>query len=249
LRPRLIALVIALPLLLIAFCGWFIADDPLVQLQDWGFGNSVSVWQVADVVIKACLLTAALAPIGAAVVVALRRARRQTAGAAAGNVIAAVIVVAGPAAAFFGHARHPDAPNPAPYLLALVFGTLVGIAILANAAARAPSDHRTARLAVLPAAILGIVALATFVALIAYTTDLAINGVPMIGQDLVAQVFPIDALPSVHTDWLPALIFSLVASLAALCSAAYALVGVIRSAQVKAAPAVDIVIELDIASS
>jgi hypothetical protein len=35
------------------------------------------------------------------------------------------------------------------------------------------------------------------------------------------------ALPSDHTDWLPALIFSMAASVAALCSAAYAIVGTI----------------------
>ena len=41
----------------------------------------------------------------------------------------------------------------------------------------------------------------------------------------------------------------LAASLAALCYVAYALIALVRGAQTKAAPAEDIVIELDVASS
>jgi hypothetical protein len=250
LRPRLLALVVALPLLLLAFVGWFIADDPLVELRDWGVGvgNTTPAWQVADVVINACLPIVALALILAAVVVAVRRARRQRSWAAAGNVIAAAVVVVSAAAAFFGHASHPDS-SAAPYFLALVLGLLVGIGVLANAAWRAQSDRRTARLVVLPAAILGIVSLATFVALVVYAADLIINGAPIVGPDRGAHVYPIDALPAGHTDWLPALIVSVAASLAALCYVAYALIALVRGAQTKAAPAEDIVIELDVASS
>jgi hypothetical protein len=119
-----------------------------------------------------------------------------------------------------------------------------------NAAARAQSDRRTARLVVVPAALLSIVTLAMFVALVAYATDLVINGVPLIDPTLGVHVYPIDALPSGHAGWLPALIFSMVASLAALASAAYATVGAIRGTQTKAAASdADVVIELDIATS
>jgi hypothetical protein len=102
---------------------------------------------------------------------------------------------------------------------------------------------------VVPTAGLSILSLATFAALAAYATDLLINGVPLIGPDHVAHVYPINAMPAGHTDWLPALIISIVTSLAALSSAAYALVGVIRGVRTKAAPAVDMVIELDVAST
>jgi hypothetical protein len=67
---------------------------------------------------------------------------------------------------------------------------------------------------VVPTAILTIASLATFVALIAYATDLVIDGVPLVEPTLGARVYPIDALPSRYTDWLPALILSIVASLA-----------------------------------
>jgi hypothetical protein len=124
LRPRVIALVIVFPLLLIAFVGWLRVDDPLVQLQDWGFanrfGNKVPVWQVADRVISACLVIVALALVLGAVVVALRRARRERSWAAAGNVVAAAIVLISPAAVFFGRQASPD--SQAPYLLALALG-------------------------------------------------------------------------------------------------------------------------------
>src|SRR5262249_25949084 len=126
----------------------------------------------------------------------------------------------------------------------------VGIAILATAAARAVPDRRTARLVVVPAAVLSIVLLATFVALVAYATDLAIHGVPLTGPTLCAQVYPINGLPTGYAFWLPALILSVVASLAAFSCATYATVGALRSGpQKKAEPAVDTLIDLDIAQS
>jgi hypothetical protein len=42
---------------------------------------------------------------------------------------------------------------------------------------------------------LSIVLLAISIALVAYATDLAIHGVPLIGPNLLAQVYPINALP------------------------------------------------------
>jgi len=248
LHARLIALVITFPLLLIAFVGWFIADEPLVDLRNWGAGNTMPMWEVADTILSACLPIVVLSLVLAALVVALRRARRQRTLAAAGNVVAAAIVVIGPAVAFSGHASHPDSPA-APYLLALVLGLLVGITILANAAAGVQSDRRTARLMVVPTATLNVVSLTIFVALVAYASDLVINGVPLIDPTLGAHVYPIDALPAGYARWLPALIVSVVASLAAFSGAAYAMVGIIRGPQSKAAPAVDVVIELDITSS
>src|SRR5215470_2315578 len=55
LRSRLIALVIAFPLLMIAFVTWSIADDPTVEPQYFGAGNTVPVWQLAGLTITACL--------------------------------------------------------------------------------------------------------------------------------------------------------------------------------------------------
>jgi hypothetical protein len=94
------------------------------------------------------------------------------------------------------------------------------------------------------------VLLATSVALVAYATDLAIHGVPLTGPTTCAQVYPINALPTGYAYWLPALIVSVVASLAALSCATYATVGAVRGGtQTKAEPDVDILIKLDIAQN
>jgi hypothetical protein len=71
-------------------------------------------------------------------------------------MVAAAIVVMGPAAGIAGDLDSPAA-HPRLYLLALALSVLVGIAILANAAARAQPDRRIARLTVVPAAILSTV--------------------------------------------------------------------------------------------
>jgi len=218
------------------------------------------VWWAADLVIRVCLPIVVLAIIPGALVVARLRARRQRTWAAAGNGDAAAIVVIGAAVFFSAIARRPDSAPPIPQvdLLALVLSVLVGIAILANAAARAHPDRRTARLVVVPAAVLSIVLLATFVALVAYATDLVINGVPLTGPTTCAQVYPINALPTGYAYWLPALIVSVVASLAAFSCATYATVGAVRGAtqtnaepdvDTKAEPDGDILIELDIAQN
>jgi hypothetical protein len=250
LRSRLIALVITFPLLMIAFVAWNVADDPTVEPQYWGAGNTVPVWQLAGMTIRACLPLLALAIVVGAVVVAARQAHRQRPLAAAANRIAAAIVVIGAVAAFYRHASQPDSPA-APYLLALVIGLLVGIAILANAAARAKSDRRTARLVVVPTALVGALAFTMFAALVAYSTDLAIDGVPLLDPNLGAHVYPIDALPPGDAGLVPELIVSMAATLAALTCAAYALVGIIRGARfLPVGDGVrDNVIELDIASS
>jgi hypothetical protein len=192
----------------------------------------------------------ALAIVVGAVVVVARRARRQRPLAAAGNRIAAAIVVIGAVAAYFGLERQSDSSG-APYLLALVIGLLVGIAILANAAARAKSDRRTARLVVVPTALAGALAFTMFAALVAYATDLVIHGVPLLNPTLGAHVYPIDALPPGDAGFVPELIISMAASLAALTCAAYALVGIIQGARFLPVGdrARDNVIELDIASS
>jgi hypothetical protein len=242
----------AFPLFLIAAAGWSTVDDPLVNLKDWGVGNYTPLWLVADTVIHACIRIVVLAIILGAVVVALLRARRRRAWAAAGNMVAAAIVVTGPAVLFSGIASHPDSPLTRPQLdlLALALSVLAGIAILANAAARASLDHRTARLMVVPAALLSIVLLATFVAFAAYGSDLAIIGVPLAADPtLGAHAYPINTLPPGFADWLPTLTGSVVAGLAALSCAAYAMVGAIRGALTKAEPEVARLIELDIAPS
>jgi hypothetical protein len=251
LRSRLIALVIVFPLLMIAFVAWSIADDPTVEPQYMGAGNAVYVWQDAGLTIRACLPLLALAIVAGAVVVAARQARRQRPLAAAANRIAAAIVVIGAVAAFYRHESQPDSPA-APYLLALVIGLLVGIAILANAAARAKPDRRTARLVVVPTALVGALALTMFAALIAYATDLVIHGVPLLDPTLGAHVYPIDALPRGDAGFVPELTVSMAASLAALTCATYTLIGIIRGARlhpVDADRVRDNVIELDIASS
>jgi hypothetical protein len=170
--------------------------------------------------------------------------------AKAGNRIAAAIVVIGAVAAFYRHESSPDSPA-GPYLLALVIGLLVGIAILTNAAARANSDRRTARLVVVPTALVGALAFTMFAALVAYGTDLIIHGVPLLDPSLGAHAYPIDALPPGDAGFIPMLIVSIAASLAALTCAAYALVGIIRGARVLPVGdrVHDNVIELDIASS
>jgi hypothetical protein len=257
LRPRLIAGVIALPLFLFSYVTWSVADDPVVNLKDWGVGNYTPLWWGAGLVIRACLPIVVLAIIPAALVVARLRARRQRTWAAAGNGVAAAIVVIGAAVFFSAIAGRPDSAPPIPQidLVALALSVLAGLAVLANAAARAQPDRRTARLVIVPATLLSIVLLATFIALVAYASDLAVHGVPLMA-DLGVRVYPIDALPTRAADLLPALIVSVVASLAALFSSAYALAGAIRVAQTKAEPDVtraepdaDILIELDIAQS
>ncbi len=248
LRPRLVAVVMVFPLLMVAFVAWSIADDPTVEPRYLGFGNTVPVWQLAGITLLACLPVLVLAIVVGAVVVAARHAHHQRPLAAAGNRVAAAIVVLGAAAAFYRHESQPDSPA-APYLLALVIGLLVGIAILANAAARAKSDRRTARLVVVPTALVGALALAMFAALVAYTSDLAIHGVPLLDPTLGAHIYPINTLPPGEAGFVPTLIVSIAASLAALVCAAYALVGVIRGAKAQAAPDVDNVIELDIVPS
>jgi hypothetical protein len=252
LRRRLIAAVTALPLFLIASAGWSIVDDPVVNLKDCNVGNHAPLWWDAGLVIRACLPIVVLAIIPAALVVARLRARRQRPWAAAGNGVAAAIVVMGAAVFFSAIARRPDSAPPIPQLdlLALALSVLVGIAILANAAARAQPDRHSARLVVVPAAALSVVLLATFVALIAYATDLAVHGVPLSGPTLCAQVYPINALPTGYAYWLPALIVSVVASLAAFSCATYATVGGVRGGtQTKVEPDIDILIELDNATS
>jgi hypothetical protein len=244
LRPRLIALVIAFPLVLLAFLGWLIADDPVTFLNtgaaDAGHpaaGGSVPLWQLADYVVRACVPVVLLELILGALVVAVLRARRRRSWAGAGNVVAAAIVGIGPAPFFAGVVGNPDYPAPGHtqlYLLALLLGVLVGIAVLANAAARAQSDRRTARLMVVPAATLSIVLLATFVALVTYAVGLVIDGVPLIADTGLVQVYPVDALPSGYAGWLPTLIASVVASLVALSGAVYAMAGAIRGAQIRA---------------
>jgi hypothetical protein len=242
LRPRLIALVTALPLFLIAAVGWSTVDDPLVNLKDCNVGNYTPLWWDADLVIRACLPVVVLAIIPAALVVARIRARRRRTWAGAGNGGAAAIVVIGAAVFFSALARRTHSAPPIPQLdlLALTLSVLVGIAILANAAARAQQDRRTARLVVAPAAALSVVLLATFVALVAYATDLAINGVPLTGPTTCAQVYPINALPDGYAYRLPALIVSVMASLAAFSCATYATVGAVRGAtRTSAEPDVD----------
>jgi hypothetical protein len=251
LRPRLMALVIACALFLIAYVAWTVADEPLVYLKGGPQGRSEPLWVVAGGVLIACPLVVGLAIILAAPVVAVGRARRQRSWAAAGNVVAAAIVVIGPAAGIAGHLRSPDTHAPL-YLLALALGVLVGIAVLANAAARAQSDRRTATLMVVPAAILSLVLLVAFAASVAYAVNLASNGVPLTAdQPPGFQAYPIDALPTGYAYLLPALIVSMVVSLAALSSAAFATVGVvrIRDTQTKEAPAGSIIIDLDITRS
>lgn len=258
-RRRLVALATALPLFLIAAVGWSIADDPVVNLKDCNLATSMPLWWNAGLVIRACIPIVVLAIIPAALVVARLRARRQRTWAAAGNGVAAAIVVIGAAVFFSAIARRPDPAPPIPQvdLLALALSVLVGMAILANAAARVQPDRRTARLVVVPAAVLSIVLLATFVALAAYATDLAIHGVPLTGPTTCVRVYPINALPTGDAYWLPALIVSVVASLAAFSCATYATVGAVRSAQTRAEPDVgtkaepdgDILIELDITQS
>jgi hypothetical protein len=252
LRRRLVALVTALPLFLIASVGWSIVDDPVENLKDWGVANFSPLWWGAGLVLRACIPIVLLAIIPAALVVARLRARRQRTWAAAATGVAAAIVVMGAAVFFSGIARRPEEAPPIPQLdlLALALSVLVGIAILTNAAARAQPDRRAARLVVVPAAVLSIVLLAIFVALVAYATDLAIHGVPLIGPNLLAQIYPIDALPPGYGYWLPALIVSVVASLAAFSCATYATVGAVRGGtQTKAEPDIDTLIELDIAQS
>ena len=261
LRRRLIALVAALPLFLIASVGWSTVDDPLVNLKDCNVGDSTPLWWGADLVIHTCLPIVVLAIIPAALVVARLRARRQRTWAAAGNGVAAAIVVTGAAVFFSAIARRTHSAPPIPQidLLALALSVLVGIAVLANAAARAQPDRRTARLVVVPAAVLSIVLLATFVALVGYAADLAIHGVPLTGPTTCAQVYPINALPAAgYAYWLPALIVSIVASFAALSCATYATIGAVRGGtqtnaepdgDTKAEPDGDILIELDIAQS
>jgi hypothetical protein len=245
-RRRLISLVVAFPLFLIAFVLWLIADEPLVSMDPVVTGKSMPLWWGAGLVIRACLPAVVLGLILGALVVAVLRSRRRRTWASAGDLVAAAVVVIGPA---FGITGLRDAPSAHPGLdqLALVLGLLAAIAILANAAAREPADRRTARLIVLPAAMLCIVLLAVSVALVVYAIDLVVNGVPMFDPTLGLHVYPVDALPAGYAGWLPALIVSVAASLAALAVAAYGMVGPIRGARLKAMPAVDIVIDLDIA--
>jgi hypothetical protein len=113
----------------------------------------------------------------------------------------------------------------------------------------ANDSHEVCDQVAVPAAMLSIVLLAAFVAVVVYTADLVVNGVPLADPTFGVRIYPIDALPSGYAAWLSALIVSMVASLAALSSAIYGTVGAIRGVQIKTAPAVNIVIDLDIASS
>jgi hypothetical protein len=134
LRRRQVALVISCPLFVIAYLGWSMADEPLVYLRYRAAGTSEPLWVDADMVITACLPIVAVGLIAGALVVALLGARHQRTWAAAGNVVASAIVVIGPAAAVAG--RVDSAPaHPELDLLALAFGVLVGIVVLAIAAA------------------------------------------------------------------------------------------------------------------
>jgi hypothetical protein len=251
LRLRLIALVVAVPLFLIAFVGWLLVDDRVMRLETPTAGGSMPWWQVAETAMNACLPVVVIGLILAALVVAVRRARRRRTWAAADNVAAAAIAVIGPATFFSAFAGGPDSrpAHPAFYLLALLVGVLVGIAILANAAARAQADRRAAGPVAVPAAMLSIVLLAALVAVVVYTAYLVVHGVPLADPTFGVRIYPIDALPSGYAGWLSALIVSMVASLAALSTAIYGTVGAIRGVQLKTTPAVNIVIDLDIASS
>jgi hypothetical protein len=248
LRRHLLALVMAFPLWGIALATWSVADDPVVQLQDWGVHGGRPVWQVADVVIRVCALAVAVVLMLGAVATAYWRARRLTALTASGNVVAAAVVVVGPALLYVRHVRDPGASIPQSYLLALLVSLLAGIAILVNAAAGADSDGHTARLAAVPAVLLVFVGLTLFGALAVYATDLFIHGVPLIGPIGVARVYPIDALPSGYAGLPATLGGSLAASLAAFVGTVYALAGIARGARVTSAPTADAVIELGVAS-
>jgi hypothetical protein len=134
-------------------------------------------------------------------------------------------------------ALHLDAPpaNPALFLLLLVAGMLAGLVVLGNAAARAASERRTAKLVVIPAAIVWAVLLAASLTLIGYAVDLVMHGVPLRtdaipgnGDTASVHVYSIDALPAGHAAMVPALVGALAACFAACIGAMYATLGAIR---------------------
>jgi hypothetical protein len=247
LRPRLLALVTAFPLFLLAFGGWFIADEPTdSDMIIAATGGTMPVWRVAETVMGLCLEIMVVALIVCALVVAILRARGGRRWRAIGHWVAAALIASGATVLVATAAIHSDTPPPHPelFLLVLVVGVLTGMFILGNAAARARSDRRTAQLVVVPAAFVSTVLLAAFVALVGYAADMAVHGIPLItdaipgdGSTGSVHVYPIDALPADHGDWLPSMVGALVVSLVAFAGATSAVVGAIRGLRVAAAPA------------
>jgi hypothetical protein len=247
LRPRLVALVAAFPLFLIAFASWFSADEPVdSHAISASIAGHLPLWRIAESVMSVCLQIMAAALILGATAVAAVRVRSPHRRRAIGYGAAALFAFGGPAVFLAGLATHPNTPpaHPELYLLALVLGLLVGIAVLAVAALRARTDRPTARVVAVPATLLSLVLLVTFTALVGYTADLSVHGVPLItvgtpGIEHTASVhiYPVDALPAEYRGLLPSLIVSLVASLAALTGAAYAALGAIRGIRTTPSPA------------
>jgi hypothetical protein len=242
LRPRLVALVAAFPLFLVAFAGWFTADEP-VDSHAIVASAGLPAWRVAEEVMSVCVQAMAIALILGAAVVAIQRARSRKPMRAIGYGLAGLVILGGPAVFLAAFASHPNTPpaHPEFYLLALVVGALVAIGVLAVGALRARSDRRTAALVAGPATVLAIVLSATFAALVGYAADMFVHGVPLItagtpGVEHTASVhvYPVDALPAEYHGWLSSLIVALLASLAALAAAAYAVLGMMRGVRTAA---------------
>jgi hypothetical protein len=235
LRPRLVALVAVFPLFLVAFLGWFSADEPV---DSSAIVDSVGLplWRVAEKVMSVCLEVMAVGLILSAAVIAVRRVSGRRTPQAVRYGIAGLLVVGGPAVLLTALVTHPHTPpaHPELYLLAFAVGLLVAIGVLAVGALRAQADRRTARVVAAPATVLAVVLAATFTALIGYAADLLVHGIPVVvatpgGEHTASvQVYPVNALPEEYHGWLPSLIVALLASLAALAAATYAAHGAIR---------------------
>jgi hypothetical protein len=245
LRPRLVALVTAFPLFLIAFAGWIVAADPLNRLTPAIAGERMPLWSLSAVVINMCSTIVVPALILGALVVALLRARGSGPWTAAGHLVAAAVAVIGLIAyiVILTGQRHPlPIQTKIHFFQALELGIVVAITILTNAAARARSEPRTARIVVIPAVMFAVVLLVTFVAMAWFAAGFVVNGVPVWpdvapGTGHIVYTYRIEDLPAAQSGWLTALIISLVASLGAFVGAVYAVVGALRGAQIRAVTA------------
>jgi hypothetical protein len=242
LRPRLVALVTAFPLFLAATVGWGIADDPVASLPPAIAGERMPLWPAAGVVIIMCSAIVVPTLILGGLVVALLRARGSGPWGAAGHLVAAGVAVIGLGAYLvmvLGHRHSLPVHTLMPYIQALDLGVVVAIATLANTAARARSDPRTARIVVIPAAMFAVVLLVNVVAMVWFTAGFVVNGVPVVPRlppaTGMVYTYRIYDLPAAQSGWLIALIITLVASLGAFICAAYAVVGAVRGAQIKVA--------------
>jgi hypothetical protein len=233
LRPRLIALVLAFPLFLVAYLTWFTSDEPLdSDMVTTSLDGHTPVWRMAEHVLGASLLIVLAVLVLTATTVAVLRSRGGSRLRRAGYGFAAVVAGGGPVVFLYGVLTHPHGapPHPERYLVALVAGLLVGIGVLIAAAFAARPERRVAVLAAVPAVLLSLVLLAVSVSIAGYAVDLFAHGVPVIVDGVEVDPYRVTAMPAQYHTWPTVTVIALVASLAALASAGYAAIGTLTAA-------------------